>query len=306
MILAILVAGWAATASGTDGSASSPGRPVLSPAPSSVLSGWEAPAAPAGDQAWRRSAVLTSYAALYGGAAKVGSRLGLSSDFKIVRLESAYAYDVVAHVYNTQQLGILMGALHEWVGLPRSLGAWGGAFGSLTAMEILNGFMPRVRFDPLDPPANALGAWLATGGRDLAREHPHLRRLSLEFGYKSWARVFGQSQAEGFLGNVWHDYPNGRFGLGYAIGPAGAPWFTVFGTYEITSWDVRRLRNRLGIGVELKPTRWLAPWLEALPGGAGLIALYEWLDARILMPGVYLQLAHLDLGPFSGRQPFEE
>jgi hypothetical protein len=281
---------------------------VSSTAVSQVLSpgGWQAPLGSGHPDSWRRGVVLSSYVVLYGSAIEVGSRLGLERRFKMVRLESAYAYDLVAHVYNVQQLGLLMGDLHEWAGLPRGWGVWAGAFGALTAMEIVNGFMPRVRFDPLDPVANAAGAWLATGGHDLARDHPQLRRFSLEFGYKSWGRVFGPRRSSGTLGNVWHDYPNGRFGVGTAVGPLESPWVRVFVSYEITSMDVARMHNRVGLGVELQAEHWLGPWLRRLPGGKPLVAAYEWLNGRLLMPGLYLQILHFDAGPFSRRQPFDE
>jgi hypothetical protein len=290
------------------------GASELDPPLSSVLR--DAPAGPdsqpveARASGWRRGLMAASYGGLYAGATKVGSRLGLSPHFEIVRLESAYAYDLVGHVFSVQQLGELMAALHRGAGLDaarsRRYGAWLGAFGSMTYMEMINGFMPGVRFDPLDPLANAVGAWLATEGHDLARNHEGLQRLSLEFGYKSLRRLVGPPRSSGALGNWWHDYPNGRFGLGLAVGPLHAPWLRVFASYEITSFHLDSLRNRFGLGVEIPAARWVGPWLENLPLGRSVLAVYEWLDRRFLMPGMYVQLWTVDAGPFSGREPFAE
>jgi hypothetical protein len=288
---------------------SQPTRDVIDPPPSSVLSHPSSNVEPVHVQSWRKAALAMGYAGLYGGATKVGSRLGLSPHFQIVRLESAYAYDLVAHVYNVQQLSQLVARLHEGAGMDasraRRYGAWLGAFGPLTYMEVINGFMPGVRFDPLDPVANTLGAWLATSGHDLAQDHPWLQRLSLEFGYKSLARVVGPPRSSGALGNWWHDYPNGRFGLGCAVGPQDAPWLRVFASYEITSLELAALRNRFGLGLEVPAASWLRPWVARLPGGRALLAGYEWLDRRFLMPGAYVQLWTVDAGPFSGREPFQ-
>lgn len=257
---------------------------------------------------WRRGLLAASYAGLYGGATKVGSRLGLSPQFQIVRLESAYAYDLVSHVFNVHQLGQIMGSVHRAAGTEpgraRALGAWLGAFGPLTYMEVINGYMPGVRFDPLDPLANAVGAWLATGGHDLAQRHRWLRRFSLEFGYKSLRRLLGAPRSSGVMGNWWHDYPNGRFGLTYGLGPIEAPWLRVVASYEITSLELATLRNRFGLGLEIPAARWLLGWFGEVPLVRTLGAGYEWLDRRFLMPGLYFQLWTIDAGPFSGREPF--
>ncbi len=259
---------------------------------------------------WRRGGMVASYAGLYAGATKVGSRFGLESRFKIVRLESAYAYDLVAHVFNVREIANLMTSVGRLGGVSesraRTLGAWVGGFGSLTYMEVINGFMPGVRFDPLDPFANALGAWLATGGRDLAARHPHLQRFSLQFGFKSWSRAFGPAQSNGFLGNFWHDYPNGRFGVGYRVGSMERPVLDLMATYEITSWDLPELRNRFGFGVELQPVAWVTPWLNLAPGGRHLVALFEWFNDRLLVPGLFIELFSFDVAPFSDRDPFLE
>ena len=259
---------------------------------------------------WRATAALSAHASLYAAATKVGSRFGLERNFEVMRVESAYAYDLVAHVWVVNQLGQLFGRVNEWAGMEpqsaRRLGAWGAAFGSLTYMEVINGFMPNVRFDPYDPAANALGAWLAAEGPRLRERWPWARRFSLEFGYRDWGRVFGPEQSSGVAGNVWHDYPNGRFGLGYGLGPAQREWARVFLTYEITSFELEELENRFGVGVELKPQRWLAPWIRRVPGGGGLLAFVNWWDDRLLLPGLYVQLFHVDTGPFSDREPFNE
>jgi len=259
---------------------------------------------------WRGSLLATSYVGLYAGATKVGSRFGLERRFRVVRLESAYAYDLLGHVYATKELGGLLERLNRWAGLSpsasRNLGVWGGAFGALTYMEVINGFMPGVRFDPLDPAANALGAWLATGASGLPQRYPILQRFSLQFGYKDWGRVFGPEQSSGVAGNVWHDYPNGRFGLGFDVGPQEREWVTLHLAYEITSFDLDQLRNRFALGVELRPVSWLRPWLERLPGGRSLVAFHRWWNERLILPGLYVELAAVATGLFTGREPFAE
>lgn len=253
---------------------------------------------------------IAAYGTTYGVATKVGSRLGLSGDFKVVRLETAYFYDCVGHAFVVRGLGEALTSVTRAAGYPhdasRTAGVWWGAFGSELYMEAINGFMPGVRFDPLDPVSNFVGAWLATGGRDLARRHPAFSRLSFEFGYRSWARTVGPAQDSATLGNLWHDHPNGRFGLGYAIGPDRRPWVSVVASYEITSLNLAELRNRFGIGVELHPLEWAAPALERWAVGRMALHVYRWLDSRLLLPGLYIQLAHVDAGPFSDREPFDE
>lgn len=259
---------------------------------------------------WRKGAVGASYLSLYAGATKVGSRFGLERRFEVVRLESAYVYDLVAHVWAVREIGGLFAAANRWGGMSpdraRIVGAWGAGFGALTYMEIINGFMPGVRFDPWDPPANALGAWLASDGSAFADRYPWLRRLSFEFGYKDWGRVFGPPQVSGTAGNIWHDYPNGRYALGYGLGPENRDWARLFLSYEITSFELQDLENRIGIGLELKPHEWLSSWAQSLPGGGRLLGFLRWWDRRLLLPGLYLQLWTLDLGAFSDREPFHE
>jgi hypothetical protein len=259
---------------------------------------------------WRKVLAVGAHVGMYGVATKVGSRFGLERRFKIVRLEKAYAYDIFAHAWSVNQLSQLFAGLDEWAGMSpstaRRTAAWGTAFGALTYMEFINGFMPDVRFDPADPLANALGALIATEGPVLAARHPWMRRLSFEFGYKDLDRTFGPQRDSGFAGNLWHDYPNGRFGIGYGIGPLEHEWFRVFATYEITSMDVETLRNRFGVGLELKPHHWLEPGLDRLPGGSSLVAAIDWLDRRFLLPGLYLQLWTFDTGPFSDQELFRE
>ncbi len=260
--------------------------------------------------AWRKVAATAAHVSMYAVATKVGSRFGLERRFRVVRLEKAYAYDVVAHIWAVNQLSQLFTRVDEWAGLSpttaRRTAAWGTAFGALTYMEFINGFMPDVRFDPADPIANALGALMATKGSDFALRHPWMQRLSFEFGYKDWGRVFGPKQQTGFAGNIWHDYPNGRFAVGYSLGPQENEWVRLFATYEITSFDVEELKNRFGIGVEVKPHHWLAPILRRLPGGASLLAATDWVDRRLLLPGLYFQLWTFDTGPFSDQQLFQE
>lgn len=256
-----------------------------------------------------QTALAGSYAALYGTAFHLGTRLGLDGDFEVARLESAYVYDLVAHAWVARELAGAMGALHRaspWPGGdPDQWGAWAGSFGPLTAMEILNGFMPRVRLDPYDPLANALGAWLATGGRELAGRHPWMRRVNFQFGYEDLGRAFGPRQASGPAGNLWHDYPNGRFGLGVELGPGSRPWGDVVVTHSITSFELDELRNEFGFGVELRPANWYAG-ADDIPGLGHLLAGWRWLDERLLMPGLYVELWSVDTGPFSDRQPFTE
>lgn len=253
---------------------------------------------------------IAAYGATYGVATKVGSRKGLSSEFKVVRLESAYVYDLVGHAFVVRELGGALTAVTRAAGYPhaasRTAGVWWGAFGSELYMETINGFMPGVRFDPLDPVANFVGAWLASGGRDIAARHPGWSRLSFEFGYRSWSRAFGPARDPATLGNLWHDHPNGRFGLGYAFGPGRRPWLSIVGSYEITSLELAELRNRFGIGIELHPFEWFAGPLSRHAPGRAVLAAYRWLDSRILLPGLYVQLAHVDVGPFSAREPFDE
>lgn len=259
---------------------------------------------------WRQMSAWGAHASLYAGATKVGSRFGLESRFEIVRLESAYVYDLVAHVWSVQQLGTLFAQIHEWGGMSppaaRRMGAWGAAFGSLTYMEFINGFMPGVRFDPLDPVANAAGAGLVTQGPALVRRHPWLRRLSFEFGYKDWGRTFGVQQSSGFAGNLWHDYPNGRFALGYGVGPLESEWARLFVSYQITSFELEELENQVGLGLELKPHHWISPLLRRVPGGEAVLSFVDWWDRRLLLPGLYVQFLTVDLGPFSDREPFHE
>lgn len=253
---------------------------------------------------------IAAYGTTYGVATKVGSRLGLSSEFKVVRLESAYLYDAVGHAFVVRELGGALTTVTRAAGYPydasRTAGVWWGAFGSELYMEAINGFMPGVRFDPLDPVANFVGAWLASGGRDLARRHPGWSRFSFEFGYRSWSRAFGPAQDSATLGNLWHDHPNGRFGVGYAVGPGRRPWVSIVGSYEITSLELAELRNRFGIGLELHPLEWFAGPLARHAAGRAVLGAYRWLDARVLLPGLYLQLAHVDARPFSSREPFDE
>jgi hypothetical protein len=263
------------------------------------------------ERSFARTALAWSATGLmYGIATRVGSRYGLEPRFKIVRLESAYAYDLVGHAYLVRQMGGLAADLHGWAGYEkgraRAQGVWFSAFGSELYMETINGFMPGVRFDPLDPLANLVGALMATEGADLARRHPFLQRFSLQFGYRDWGRVFGPARDDATLGNWWHDHPNGRFGLGMDVGPRPRPWLTVFASYEITSLELARLKNRFGLGIELHPLYWLDPVLRPLPGGSVVLDVYDWLNRRILMPGLYVQLFHVDAPPFSDRQPFQE
>jgi hypothetical protein len=259
---------------------------------------------------WRKVVATSAHLGMYTVATKVGSRFGLDRRFKVVRLENAYAYDVFAHIWAVNQLSQLFTEVDEWAGMsPRTASrtaAWGTAFGALTYMEIINGFMPNVRFDPADPIANAIGALMATRGPEVVARHPWMERLSFEFGYKDWGRVFGPKQQTGFAGNVWHDYPNGRFAVGYGLGPKRNEWARLFATYEITSFDVEELKNRFGVGLELKPQHWVAPLIRKVPGGSHLLAVTDWFDQRLLLPGLYIQLWTFDTGPFSDQQLFQE
>jgi hypothetical protein len=253
---------------------------------------------------------MGTYVALYGMATYMGQRYPTDGRFVVKRLETAYAYDLVGHVYVVRELAGIGSTVQQLGGVgprrARNDAAWYGAFGSELYMEFLNGWVPGIRFDPLDPVANFVGAWLATGGQDLAARHQWLQRFSLQFGYQDWNLVFGPQRDDAFLGNIWHDHPNGRFGLGYDIGPAELPWFGVFASYEITSYDIEELKNRFGVGIELYPVYWLDPVLRKVPGGGAFLKVYDWLNQRILMPVTYVQLWHVDLPPFSNQQPFEE
>lgn len=257
-----------------------------------------------------RSLLVASYGALYSGAAKVGSRLGLERRFRVQRLESAWAIDVFGHVYAVRHVSRLFGRIHRWAGddprTARRRGAWQAAFGAYLYMETINGFMPGVRFDWMDPISNAAGATLASEGPEWAREHPWMRRLSLELGYKDWGRLWKPDRDKGALTRVWHDYPNQRFGIGWGLGPLDREWLRVFATYDVTSFQIEELRNVFGVGVELKPHHWLAPWLRALPGGRTLLRGLEFLDRNLLLPGLYVQLWTVDAPPFSDREPFDE
>lgn len=258
----------------------------------------------------RKSALYGMYAGGYAAAWKTGTRHGIQNDFRVMRLESAYGYDFIGHVYATRQMGLIFTSANRWAGLSedqaRRTGVWWGAFGMMTFMEILNGFMPGVRFDPLDIPANFIGAWSADGGLDLAERHPQFQRFSLQFGFQSWSHAFDTSGKRNLSENLWHDYPNGRFGLGYDVGPLARRWMTVFATYEITSMNIATLQNRFGMGVELPVFTWASPFIGRIPGGKGFLSVYDWVDDRILMPVLYIQLFHVDTGPWSQRPPFAE
>ena len=258
----------------------------------------------------RRMLRHSIYAACYTASARIGTRLGIESNYKIMRLESAYAYDFFGHVYSVHQIGLLLVSLNRWAGYPeresRVYGAWYGAFGMLTLMEVLNGFMPNVRFDPLDLPSNFIGAWLASGASGLPERYPHLKRLSLQIGFKSIDRMFHGRESNTMMGNVWHDYPNGRWGVGYDVGPLKRPWFTLFGTYTITSMNVATMKNRFGMGIELNAIGWMAPVITRFPGGRTFMRAYDWLNGRVMIPHLYFQLFHFDVNPWSRRDPFAE
>ena len=127
---------------------------------------------------WQRSITNAAYVAGYGAAAYIGTPYAMRANYRVIRLESAYAYDVIGHVYCANQLGLILTSLNRWAGYSekdsRRRGAWWGAFGIMSFMELINGFVPTVRLDPLDIPANALGAWLADGYIDIVDRHRHL------------------------------------------------------------------------------------------------------------------------------------
>lgn len=259
---------------------------------------------------WRRATLGAAYSGLYGGAAKVGARLGLEDRFMVRRLETAWLLDVFGHVYTVEHTARAFAALHRWAGHdPRSArvhGAWTAAFGSLLYMEIINGFMPNVRFDWLDPISNAAGATMASEGPALTARHPWLRRLTLELGYDDWSRLAEPDDQAGPLTRVWHDYPNQRWGIGVGIGPVERPWLRVFGTYGVTALEIEDMRQEWGLGVELKPHHWLAPWIERVPGGGTLLDWIAFVDRDVLLPGLYVHLATWESAPFSDRTPFRE
>jgi hypothetical protein len=258
----------------------------------------------------RRMLRHSIYTACYTASARMGTRFGLEGSYKVMRLESAYAYDFLGHVYSAQQIGLILMSLNRWAGYSeresRIYGAWYGAFGMLTLMEVLNGFMPNVRFDPLDLPGNFIGSWLASGASGLPERYPRLKRLSLQIGYKSVDRILRSGESNNILGNVWHDYPNGRWGMGYDVGPLKRPWFTLFGTYTITSMNVATMKNRFGMGIELNAIGWMAPVITRFPGGSTFMRAYDWLNGRVMIPYLYFQLFHFDVDPWSGRNPFAE
>lgn len=277
--------------------------PRLRPQPTPTLHHYDPASA-------RRLLLAGSYGALYGAAAKVGSRLGLEREFKVTRLESAWLIDAFGHLYAVRHTARAFAALHRWAGddarTARRRGAWYAGFGALLYMETINGFMPGVRFDWMDPLANGAGAWLADGGEDFAADHAWTRRLTFEVGYKSWSRVSTPDDQKGPLTRFWHDYPNTRYGLGYGLGPVERPWLRVFATYGVTSLEIEALRNQFGMGVELAPHHWIAPWLERLPLGGKLLALVDGIDRHVMLPGLYYHLFDVETGPFTGREPFDE
>ena len=258
----------------------------------------------------RRMMLAGAYGGLYTGAAKVGARLGLEREFKVARLESAWIVDVFGHIYATRHISRGFAALHRWAGddplTARRRGAWYAAFGSLLYMEVINGFMPGVRFDWMDPLANGAGAWLADGGEDFGERHAWTRRLTYEVGYKSWRRVGRPDDQSGAFTRLWHDYPNMRFGVGYGIGPLERPWLRVFTTYGVTSFAIEELRNQFGVGIELAPHHWVAPLVERMPLGGRLLALIDGVDRHVMLPGLYIHLFDVETGPFTGREPFDE
>jgi len=258
----------------------------------------------------RRSLLWSVYVGGYIASTQVGTRLGLDNDYKVIRLESAYMYDVIAHIYVVKNMGQILDGFNQWVGVDagvsRPRAAWYGAFGMLSYMEILNGFMPTVRLDPLDIPANAAGAWLADDGQDILSRHPHLERVTLQLGYKSVSHIFDGTESNTALGNAWHDYPNARFGLGYDIGPFERPWITMMATYDITSFKVETMENRFGMGIEFRAVNWLAPLIEHVPGGETFLTAFDWFDDRLIIPGLYVQLFTVDTGAWSQRDPFHE
>ena len=259
---------------------------------------------------WRRSITNAAYVAGYGAGAYIGTPYAMRADYKVIRLESAYAYDVIGHVYCANQLGLILTSLNRWAGYSekdsRRRGAWWGAFGIMSFMELINGFVPTVRLDPLDIPSNALGAWLADGYLDIVERHPHLEHFSLQFGFKSVARVVSDTHSSNIAVNAWHDYANGRFGLGYHVGSVRRPWITLFATYSISSMNITQLRNRFGFGVELPVVAWTSPLIRHVPGGDTFVTVYSWLDDRWLMPLFYIQLYEHDTPAWSDRAPFRE
>jgi len=299
------------TAADEPTSTAEPPTPAPSPTPNPLKIRPDDPTAPAPATpapSWRRLTVAGAYGGLYGGAAKIGSRLGLEDEFRVMRLESAWLIDVFGHVYATKHTGLLFTQLHLWTGADdrtaRVHGAWSAAFGSLLYMEIINGFMPGVRFDWVDPVANAAGAALVSEGPTWRERHPWLRRFTLELGYDDWSLLTEPDDQTGPFTRIWHDYPNQRWGLGYAIGPVERPWLRVFGTYGVTSLDIDELRQEWGVGVELKPHHWLAPWIERIPGGERVLDAFAFVDRNLLLPGLYLHLATFESGPLRHSEPF--
>jgi hypothetical protein len=313
-------AAWAATERG-EAAAAGEARPARDAPPADFLRDSAAPVpvdpadprlieGPQKPPAGRMAVVYATYAAGYVSLAHVGTRLGVDGDYQIRRLESAYMYDVFGHVFFTRELGLALGSLNRWAGMSdakaRRAGAWYGAFGMQTLEEILNGFMPTARLDPIDIVSNAVGAWWADGGEALRRRSPLFARFSLQYGVKSVQRVFTYHESNNLLGNYWHDYVNGRWGLGFDVGPADRRWLTLLATYEITSMDVRMMQNRFGLAVELPVFSWLSPMLRHAPGGTTFLSVYEWIDRRLMLPMLTVQLMHVDIAPFSNRQPFRE
>jgi len=260
--------------------------------------------------ALRKAITTAAYVAGYGAGAYIGTPHAMRGDYRIIRLETAYAYDVIGHVYCANQLGLILTSLNRWAGYSgrdsRRRGAWWGAFGIMSFMELVNGFVPGVRLDPLDIPANALGAWLADGYLDVVERHPHLEHFSLQFGFKSATRVVSSAHSSNLAANAWHDYANGRFGLGYHVGSVHRPWVTLFATYSISTMDIAHLTNRFGFGVELPVVAWATPLIRHVPGGHTFVRAYSWLDERWLMPLFYIQLYEYDTPAWSDRAPFHE
>ncbi len=132
------------------------------------------------------------------------------------------------------------------------------------------------------------------------------RRISLQYGVKSLERMLYGHESNNILSNSWHDYPNGRWGVGFDIGPIDRKWITLFATYEITSMQVSELKNRFGLGMEVPVFTWFDPVIRMVPGGGSFLSVYNWFDDRILMPLLYVQLYHYDAPAFSNRNPFDE